>query len=77
MQVVFPPWVDLPAVFNGVRSFGAETFILDFTVKNKAATMQMSRQEAEALLEALKQAGVGQAKPALSIGSITLPKKGL
>lgn len=75
MQVVFPPWVDLPATFTGVRGFGNETFVLDFIVKNKNATIQLTRHEAESLLESLKQSGVGQPKPAITIGNVTLPKK--
>lgn len=76
MQVVFPPWVDLPAEFVGVRTFGTETVIMDFVVKNKNATISLTKNEAEALFVSLKAAGVGSPSPAITLGGVKLPKKG-
>ena len=59
MQVIFPPFVDLPATLTGARAFGTETVTLDFVVKNKGANIHLNRAEAEALVGYLRALGVG------------------
>jgi hypothetical protein len=76
MQVIFPPFVDLPATLIGARSFGAETVTLDFSVKNKAANIHLSRAEAESLVGYLRALGVGvpTAKVIPAMPAIPMPQ---
>lgn len=75
MNIKFPPLINVDGDLTTVSTFGRETVMLEISLKNKAATITMSRSEALALLNGLKQAGVGAELQSVGIPQIALPRK--
>lgn len=75
MNIKFPPLINVEGDLTSVATFGRETVMLEISLKNKTATITMTRSEAVALLNGLKQAGVGSEPQSVGIPTISLSRK--
>ena len=79
MNIKFPPLINVDGDLTGVSTFGRETVVLEIALKNKIATITLTRHEAVMLLNNLRAAGVEEPEIAQSTGpaipKISIPRK--
>lgn len=75
MNIKFPPLINVDGDLTTVSTFGRETVMLEISLRNKTATITMTRSEALSLLNGLKQAGVGADLQSVGIPQISLTRK--
>jgi hypothetical protein len=77
MNIKFPPLINVDGDLTGVSLFGAETVLIEVALRNKVATITLTRHEAERMFAGLKAAGIGaEAVPqSVALPRISLPGK--
>ena len=79
MQIKYGAFVNVEANLVGAQVFGHETVVVELLVKGTSGSIAMSKNEAEALVDALKGAlkSAGPSAPAMhvNLGPITLKGK--